>query len=151
MLHFVFTFFRHLTCCELHSDPLLSTDFRGTGKIEDVGSTSYWRTVLLLFKTYVGAGILGLPRAYANGHFIASNIGVAICAALSLYCILLLIKVHDTMDSRITSLEEIGQEAFGGRKTRAGRAVFKLVQAVILFTQTGFSIAYVIFVAHAFE
>ena len=44
------------------------------------GVNAKWTFVLLL-KTYIGSGILGLPFAYSVGGVFASNVATMVCAA----------------------------------------------------------------------
>jgi proton-coupled amino acid transporter len=118
-------------------------------KIEDVGTNTFAWTLMLIFKTYIGAGILGLPYAFAQGKFIAANVATLVCSLLSLYCIWLLLEAHAALPGNVTSLEDIVKESFGGRRTKLGRIGYFFVQFIIAFTQTGFSIAYVIFVGQS--
>jgi len=122
---------------------------RGSHKIEDVGSNGELWTAMLVFKSYIGAGILSLPYAFAQGKFIAANALTLLSAFLSLYCIWLLLDVHSALPASVTSLEDIAQACFGGRATRQGRASFFAVQFALAFTQTGFSIAYVLFISQS--
>jgi proton-coupled amino acid transporter len=124
-------------------------DRENRSKIEDVGTNTFAWTLMLIFKTYIGAGILGLPYAFAQGKFIVANVATVLCSVLSLYCIWLLLEAHAALPGNVTSLEDIVQASFGGRRTRIGRATFYFVQFIIAFTQTGFSIAYVIFVGQS--
>jgi proton-coupled amino acid transporter len=122
-------------------------------------------TLFLLFKAYVGAGILSMPFAFENGTFIIrfsfrvracvvmhpsvfSNIGVMFVASLSLYCIHLLMVVHQSLPPRVTQLEEIGAFALGGPETKWGRIMNILIKVIVAYTQLGFSIAYGAFAVH---
>ncbi len=136
---------------DLSDDDDRSSRKRGvsSSKIEDVGTNSVLWTLMLIFKSYVGAGVLSLPYAFAQGKFIAANVLTLVSSFVSLYCIWLLLEVHASLPASVTSLEDIVQASLGGRASRPGRAGYFAVQFIIAFTQTGFSIAYVIFIAQS--
>ena len=143
----------------VESEPLLDQhdgEQRKSTKIQEVGTNGQLWTLIVIFKAYIGAGIMGLPSAFNKGHFIASNIGyetlgkkkkkkkkkksVWFVAALSLFCIKMLMAVHESLPpGQITSLEEIGCEVFGGHKKRMGRASLIAVKVIVAYTQIGFS------------
>lgn len=119
---------------------------RPGGDVNVNGVNAKWTFVLLL-KTYIGSGILGLPFAYSVGGVFASNVATVVCAAASFYAIILLLEVKDTLPTAVDSLELIAANCFGTLETRSGRVVHRLVKAIVCFTQLGFSTAYLIFVS----
>lgn len=102
------------------------------------GTTSTKRAFLLLLKSFVGTGVLFLPRAFANGGLTLSIILLAIFGIYSYWCYYILIqcKVH----TGVSSFGEIGLELYGN-----------WLRIIILFalgiTQLGFAGAYMIFTA----
>lgn len=67
------------------------------------GTAGTGKAVLLLLKSFVGTGVLFLPKAYSNGGMLFSNLVLLFVAALSYYCFVLLVR---------TRLKYVG--SFGG-------------------------------------
>ncbi|KAG9245874.1 transmembrane amino acid transporter protein-domain-containing protein [Calycina marina] len=90
---------------------------------------------LLLLKSFVGTGVLFLPKAYLNGGMLFSNIILLFVAALSYYCFVLLVNSRLAVDA---SFGDIGGILYG-----------KWMRTVILFSivisQIGFVAAYIVF------
>lgn len=90
---------------------------------------------LLLLKSFVGTGVLFLPKAYLNGGMIFSNVVLLFVAALSYYCFVLLVNTRLKVDG---SFGDIGGILYG-----------KWMRTTILFSivlsQIGFVAAYIVF------
>ena len=104
---------------------------RSEGKGTPVGAA------LLLLKSFVGTGVLFLPRAFLNGGMLFSNLVLLFIAILSYYCFILLVntrlKVH-------ASFGDMGGIIYG--------PWFKgLVNFSLVISQMGFSSAYIVFVS----
>jgi proton-coupled amino acid transporter len=101
----------------------------GSGKNGPMGA------VLLLLKSFVGTGVLFLPKAYKNGGMLFSNLVLLGIAALSYYCFVLLVKTRMKVEG---SFGDIGGILYGPR-----------MRAIILFSivlsQIGFASAYIVF------
>ena len=91
---------------------------------------------LLLLKSFVGTGVLFLPRAYLNGGMLFSNIVLLIIALLSYYCFLLLVKVRLAVHA---SYGDMGGKIYGGYFRN-------LINFSLVLSQIGFSSAYIVFV-----
>lgn len=99
------------------------------------GKNSPFNAALLLLKSFVGTGVLFLPRAYLNGGMMFSNLVLLFVAALSYYCFVLLVST---------------QLRIGGSFGDLGGALYgKYMRNIILFSivlsQIGFVAAYIVF------
>lgn len=101
------------------------------------GTGSATNAVMLLLKSFVGTGVLFLPRAFLNGGMLFSSLVLLGIAALSYLCFILLIAVRSKVDA---SYGDIGGLLYG-----------KWMRAAILFSivlsQLGFVSAYTVFTA----
>jgi proton-coupled amino acid transporter len=88
-----------------------------------------------LLKSFVGTGVLFLPKAYLNGGMLFSNLVLIFVACLSYYCFVLLVNTRLKVDG---SFGDIGGILYG-----------KWMRAIILFSivisQIGFVAAYIVF------
>ena len=101
------------------------------------GTNSPTNAVLLLLKSFVGTGVLFLPRAYLNGGMIFSNLVLLFVAALSYYCFVLLVN---------TRLKVVGSFGdMGG--ILYGKWMRNIILASIVLSQIGFVAAYTVFTA----
>lgn len=92
---------------------------------------------LLLLKSFVGTGVLFLPRAFLKGGLVFSSIALVLISALTMTCFLILLDTHERMG---------GQMTFGKLGKRlVGNWFFRLINFAILISQLGFSSAYVAF------
>jgi proton-coupled amino acid transporter len=104
---------------------------RPTGKGTPFGAA------MLLLKSFVGTGVLFLPRAYLNGGMTFSNAVLLIIAALSYYCFILLVNVRLKFHA---SFGDMGGKIFG--------PYFRnMINFSLVLSQIGFSSAYIVFVA----
>jgi proton-coupled amino acid transporter len=99
------------------------------------GENGVWAAVLLLLKSFVGTGVLFLPRAFLNGGMLFSNLVLLFIALLSYYCFVLLVETRLKIDG---SFGDIGDILYG-----------KHMRSIILFSivlsQIGFASAYIVF------
>lgn len=90
---------------------------------------------LLLLKSFVGTGVLFLPRAFLNGGMLFSSMILLAVALLSFYCFMLLVNTRSVVEA---SFGDIGGILYG-----------KWMRALILFSivlsQVGFVSAYIVF------
>lgn len=70
------------------------------------GTAGSGKAILLLLKSFVGTGVLFLPKAYLNGGMLFSNLVLLFVSLLSYYCFVLLVR---------TRLKVVG--GFGGEIT----------------------------------
>ncbi|KAL1881820.1 hypothetical protein Daus18300_000873 [Diaporthe australafricana] len=101
------------------------------------GKASPTGAALVLLKSFVGTGVLFLPRAYLNGGMVFSNAVLLFVAALSYYCFVLLVTSRLKVDG---SFGDMGGILYG-----------KWLRFLILFSivvsQIGFVAAYIVFVS----
>ncbi|KAK3327210.1 transmembrane amino acid transporter protein-domain-containing protein [Cercophora scortea] len=99
------------------------------------GQNSPMGAALLLLKSFVGTGVLFLPRAYLNGGMLFSNLVLLFVAALSYYCFVLLVTTRLKVDG---SFGDIGGILYG-------TWMRKLILFSIVISQLGFVAAYIVF------
>ena len=101
------------------------------------GNNTPFNTALLLLKSFVGTGVLFLPRAYLNGGMMFSNLVLLFVAVLSYYCFVLLVT---------TRLKVVGSFGdMGG--ILYGKWMRNLILCSIVISQIGFIAAYTVFTA----
>lgn len=96
------------------------------------------KAVLLLLKSFVGTGVLFLPKAFSNGGWGFSSLCLLFCAVISYYCFILLIKTKDKVG--VDGYGEIGNVLYGDKMKLA-------ILMSIALSQIGFSAAYTVFTA----
>lgn len=101
------------------------------------------KTVFTILKSFIGSGILFLPKAFQNGGMLFSIVGLFVSATLSTFCMLRLTDCSNAV-MRVTgsgdvSYGHLGQRSFG----RAGRFA---VNVSLVLSQLGFCCSYLIFV-----
>ncbi|KAJ2557018.1 hypothetical protein EV175_001613 [Coemansia sp. RSA 1933] len=101
------------------------------------GTASVRKSFFLLIKSFIGSGVLFLPRAFYNGGLLFSSVCMLISAGLSLYTMLLLIKCYEKIHC---GYGEMGRRLYGKWMERT-------VLFSIVVSQIGFSCAGAIFVA----
>jgi solute carrier family 36 (proton-coupled amino acid transporter) len=99
------------------------------------GTNGAWGATMLLLKSFVGTGVLFMPRAYLNGGMLFSNLVLLGVAGLSFYCFVLLVNVRLKVNG---SFGDMGGILYG-RKMRA------LILSSIVLSQIGFAAAYIVF------
>ncbi|KAJ2891338.1 hypothetical protein IWW38_003662, partial [Coemansia aciculifera] len=95
------------------------------------------KTFFLLIKSFIGSGVLFLPRAFYNGGLLFSSILMLVVAAASLYTMLLLVKCYERVHC---GYGEMGRRLYG-------KWMERVVLVSIVVSQVGFSCAGAIFVA----
>lgn len=101
------------------------------------GNNTPWNTALLLLKSFVGTGVLFLPRAYLNGGMLFSNLVLFFVAALSYYCFVLLVTTRLKV---VGSFGDIGGILYG-------KWLRNLILCSVVISQIGFVAAYIVFTA----
>ncbi len=99
------------------------------------GQNSPMSAALLLLKSFVGTGVLFLPRAYLNGGMLFSNLVLLFVAGLSYYCFVLLVTTRLKVDG---SFGDIGGILYG-------KWMRNLILSSIVISQIGFVAAYIVF------
>lgn len=97
--------------------------------------------VLLLIKSFVGTGVLFLPKAYLNGGMMFSNVIVLGVASLSYYCFILLVNTRLKVEA---SFGDIGGILYG-------RWMRVLILTSVALSQIGFVSAYIVFTAQSMQ
>lgn len=92
-------------------------------------------TVLILLKSFVGTGVLFLPRAFLNGGMLFSFVVLLAVSSLSYYCFLLL----------TTSRLKLGGSFADMGEMMYGKSMRTLINASLVISQIGFSSAYIVF------
>ena len=92
---------------------------------------------MLLLKSFVGTGVLFLPRAYLNGGMMFSNLVLLGIALLSFWCFILLVNVRLKVHA---SFGDMGGKIYG-------RWFRNLINSSLVISQIGFSSAYIVFVS----
>lgn len=100
-----------------------------------VGRTSPSGAVMMLLKSFVGTGVLFLPKAYLNGGMLFSNVVLLCVAALSYYCFILLVNTRLKVEA---SFGDMGGILYG-QWLRA------LILSSVALSQIGFVAAYIVF------
>jgi solute carrier family 36 (proton-coupled amino acid transporter) len=128
--------------------PLLKSLKRAKSFHAGKGNATRMKAALLLLKSFVGTGVLFLPKAYSpkserlnarfkNGGMLFSSLLLPAFAMFSLYCFMLLINTRAQV---VGSYGEIGGALYGN-KMRV------IILASIIISQVGFVCAYTIFTA----
>ena len=89
----------------------------------------------LLLKSFVGTGVLFLPKAYLNGGMLFSNLVLVFVAILSYYCFVLLVNTRLVVEA---SFGDMGGVLYG-------RWMRNTIIASIVISQIGFVAAYIVF------
>ncbi|KEF51905.1 uncharacterized protein A1O9_11894 [Exophiala aquamarina CBS 119918] len=99
------------------------------------GNNSRLNAALLLLKSFVGTGVLFLPRAFLNGGMLFSSLVLLGVAILSFHCFILLVNTRLRVEA---SFGEIGGILYG-------RWLRGLILFSIVISQIGFVAAYTVF------
>ena len=99
------------------------------------GQNSPTNAALLLLKSFVGTGVLFLPRAYLNGGMLFSNLVLMGVAILSYYCFVLLVTTRLKVEG---SFGDMGGILYG-------KWLRTLILISIVISQIGFVAAYIVF------
>ncbi|OMJ11370.1 Vacuolar amino acid transporter 3 [Smittium culicis] len=95
------------------------------------------KAFFLLIKSFVGTGVLFLPKSFHNGGLLFSVVLMVVIAYLALHCMLLLVECHSKLKM---SYGDIGYHLMGEK-------VRTIVLTSIIISQIGFCCAYSVFVA----
>jgi proton-coupled amino acid transporter len=101
------------------------------------GTATPAKAVFLLLKSFVGTGVMFLPKAFSNGGLFFSSALLSAIALISLYTFLLLVETRNKIP---VSFGDIGGLLFGKHMRLA-------VLVAITLSQVGFVCAYMVFVA----
>ena len=101
------------------------------------GTGSPLNAALLLLKSFVGTGVLFLPRAFSNGGMLFSSLVLLGMAAMSYFCFILLGETKKKVDA---SFGDMGGALYGKWMR------FAILSSIVL-SQVGFVSAYTVFTA----
>lgn len=126
--------------------PLLTPGTPGIrkSKVKDrgvKGESSPTAAALLLLKSFIGTGILFLPKAYLNGGMMFSNVILLGVASLCYYCFILLVNTRIKVEG---SFGDIGGILYG-------RWMRILILTSVALSQIGFVSAYIVFTAESMQ
>ncbi|CAL5188270.1 unnamed protein product [Lathyrus oleraceus] len=107
--------------------------------------SSQFKTCANIFIAIVGAGVLGLPYSFKRTGWAAGLIMLFVVAYITYHCMLLLVKTRRKLESvtgfsKIKSFGDLGFAVCG----RFGRFS---VDAMIVLSQAGFCVSYLIFIS----
>jgi solute carrier family 36 (proton-coupled amino acid transporter) len=91
--------------------------------------------MLLLLKSFVGTGVLFLPRAFLNGGMLFSSLVLLGVASLSFHCFILLVNTRLKVEG---SFGDMGGILYG-------RTMRFMILSSIVLSQVGFVAAYIVF------
>ena len=107
------------------------------------GTASDKKVAVNTFISFVGAGILGLPKAFSKSGWLLGSVVLILVFVLSVKAMLLLVDVRKKLEREGHS----GVEGYGdvGRLVSGTRGE-KLVNVFLVVSQAGFATAYLIFI-----
>lgn len=110
----------------------------GEGVEREHHKASTFKAILLLLKSFIGTGVLFLPKAFHNGGWGFSTGCLLFCAIASFYCFISLISTKD----------KVGVNGYGdlGNRLLGPKMKFSILFSISL-SQIGFSAAYIVFTA----
>lgn len=101
------------------------------------GTNNRTGAALLLLKSFVGTGVLFLPKAFLNGGMLFSSLVLLAVSTLSYYCFILLVNSRLKIEG---SFGDIGGVLYGKNMRR-------IILGSIVLSQLGFVSAYIVFTA----
>lgn len=119
------------------SSALLTPGKRRKRKPKVAGKGSPTGAALLLLKSFVGTGVLFLPRAFLNGGMLFSNLVLLGVAGLSYFCFVLLVATRLVVEH---SFGDMGYHIYGNWMRN-------MINFSLVISQIGFSSAYIVFVS----
>lgn len=106
-------------------------------KQREAGKGTPFGAALLLLKSFVGTGVLFLPRAFYNGGMGFSFLILLVLAGLSYYCFILLVNVRSKVP---VSYGDMGVKI-------CGPGFRSMINFSLVISQIGFASAYIVFVS----
>lgn len=114
--------------------PLLET--QNLKEYQAKGTTSTMKAFLIMLKSFIGTGIIFLPKGFANGGLFFSLGMLSVFGVYSYYCYYILVQSKNA--TNVSSFGDIGSKLYGGWMKN-------LILFSLALTQIGFSCAYIIF------
>lgn len=112
--------------------------FRPHQKHAPSATTTTPKAILLLLKSFIGSGVLFLPKAFANGGYLFSLISMIICSLFSYGCFVLLLSTKDKC--KVSGYGDLGNLLYG-------RKLEICILLSIVLSQIGFAAVYIVFTA----
>ena len=110
---------------------------KGEGTVQ--GNVGTFQTGFNMLKVFVGIGILATPASFANVGIIGGTFGMIFIGIIATYTMMLQIAATKKVSTHVGNYSELGMAVLG----EGGR---KFVDFCILLSQSGFAIAYLIFI-----
>ncbi|TKW31241.1 hypothetical protein SEVIR_2G092700v4 [Setaria viridis] len=127
--------------------PLLAREEGSPGARRGSGGATSAQTLGNVVVSIVGTGVLGLPYAFSTAGWLAGSVGVAAAGFATLYCMLLLVDCRDKLEEDETEECYHGHYTYGDLGERCFGTVGRcLTEILILVSQAGGSVAYLIFI-----
>ncbi|KAL0485312.1 proton-coupled amino acid transporter [Acrasis kona] len=132
--------------CEKNTKTIEKEVAVDTTVVVDEGTTksSNIQAFVNTIKANIGSGILVMPYAFKNSGTILGLVTLIVVASITLHCTVLLIKCKNRL-KRQNENEQIKTYGDVG-KASLGRFGAVLIEILLIFTQFGFSCAYLIFI-----
>lgn len=105
---------------------------------EEAHKATSTKAVMLLLKSFIGTGVLFLPRGARNAGWLFSTTALLFFSILSYYCFMLLINTKTTLGKG--SYGDLGGVLFGSNMRLS-------ILCSIVLSQIGFAAAYIVFTA----
>ena len=99
------------------------------------GTNNRTGAALLLLKSFVGTGVLFLPKAFLNGGMLFSSLVLLAVSILSYYCFMLLVNTRLIVEG---SFGDMGGHLYG-------KSMRLIILGSIVISQIGFVSAYIVF------
>jgi proton-coupled amino acid transporter len=104
------------------------------------GGVGLIQTFIIIVKSFVGVGILTMPRAFYNGGYIFAPVMMVLIGIYSLVCTTLLVQCRQKIHGPC-GFSDLGKMACGPR-------LAWLITISIVLSQCGFCAGYFIFISH---
>lgn len=108
------------------------------------GNVGTFQTGFNMLKVFVGIGILATPASFMQVGIVGGCVGMVFIGIVAMYTMKLQIKATEKCDVKITSYSELGEHVLGLRGKQ-------FVDFCIMTSQTGFAIAYLIFIGQQID
>lgn len=145
------TIYGHFAGEELEDEDYLTYDYQISSKSDEEtplleetttehkpprGTASTLKSFFLLLKSFIGTGVLFLPRAFYNGGLLFSILTLLFFGLLSFWCYLILVQTK--IATKVSSFGDIGDKLYGVQMKY-------LILFSIVVSQIGFVAAYIVF------
>jgi len=110
-------------------------------------TNNHARVIINIIISFVGAGLLGIPKAFAQSGWLLGIVAVCIVSSLNVYAMLLLPQIRTAVAAQRQS-SNIRHLAYGDlARILLGPRGGMVVNACLTLSQVGFATAYIIFIA----